>query len=178
MGLIDELGYRGPSPNLLQRLVNTLAGTRLSALVMSRALHWLDRAARWATGGKSTLSSWSSGQQIIWLEVTGRRSGRTRSVPLIPIPVGSDLAVIGSNFGRADDPAWVLNLTANPDVEVALGERAVLARARRADPDECEAAWLIAGNLFPGYPRYRRQVTGRRIKVFVLESVSRLPSTG
>ncbi len=177
MGLIADLDYEARVPSGIQSLVGRIAGTSPAARVMAPLLHWLDRVSHQVTGGRGTLSSWAAGQEIIWLWVAGRHSGRVRRVPLIPFPIGEDLAVVGSNFGRPGHPGWVLNLEANPEVQAEMGKRRVPAQAREAGPEEAEAVWLVAGGLFPGYARYRSQVTNRPIKVFILESRRRLPSS-
>ena len=91
-------------------------------------------------------------------------------MPLTPIPFGDDIALIGSNYGRAEQPSWALNLEVNPDATVGVGSSTVKVRARRVAPDLEEAIWERAVSIYPGYAQYRERVEGRNIKVFVLES--------
>jgi deazaflavin-dependent oxidoreductase (nitroreductase family) len=104
------------------------------------------------------------------LVTTGRTSGRRREVPLFAAEDGDRLVVVGSNAGRATDPAWVANLRANPDVHVLVGADERAARAREVDGGERDRLWAIAAAQYPGYEDYATW-TDRRIPVFVLEPV-------
>lgn len=169
MGLIDELGFEVASPSPVRTVLGRIAGTwpipRLFAPILPR----LDVVIAKATDGRRSLSS-AIGQQVLWVGVRGRRSGQTRQVPLLAFPVGDDLAVIGSNFGRPELPAWVHNLRAHPEVVLKVGERVADALAREATDDEVEEVWRAATRILPSYAGYRRRVTKRPIPVFVFES--------
>lgn len=178
MGLIAELEYRAPAPNRFQRLVNRAAGTRPGAGAVGPLLRPLDLFIHKLTRGRSSLTEAMAGQPVIWLDVSRSRGEGSRLVPLLPVPVGPDLAVIGSNFGRKAAPAWVADLEAHPEVRVILDERSAVARARSAGVAEIEGIWESAGTLYPGYLRYRTRVTSRPIRVFVLEPTPRVPSAG
>jgi deazaflavin-dependent oxidoreductase (nitroreductase family) len=138
-------------------------------LVLSRTLAPLDRLTLRLSGGRSSFSGLIGGQPVVWLTVTGRKSGKPHSVPLNGIPLDDDLAVIGSYFGSQAHPAWALNLEANPEVQVMYEGTTLPARARRAAPHEEADIWRTASVIYPGYDRYRERVT-REIKVFLLES--------
>jgi F420H(2)-dependent quinone reductase len=62
---------------------------------------------------------------------TGRRSGRERSVILAYLDDGPDLVTLAMNGWGVAEPAWWLNLQANPQARVQLadGTRDVVARA-------------------------------------------------
>ena len=102
------------------------------------------------------------------VEMTGRRSGKVREVPLYAFRDGDRLVVIGSNAGDDREPAWVGNLRAHPDVQVRVGRDAHAMRAREAEGGERERCWAIAAAGYPGYETYRR-MTERPIPVIVLE---------
>lgn len=51
---------------------------------------------------------------------TGRRSGQERSVILAYIEDGPDLVTMAMNGWGAGEPAWWLNLQANPEARVDL----------------------------------------------------------
>jgi F420H(2)-dependent quinone reductase len=65
------------------------------------------------------------------LTTTGRRSGRPRSVILGYVEDGPNLVTLAMNGWGDGEPAWWLNLQAQPDanVEVAGGSRPVRGRA-------------------------------------------------
>ena len=65
------------------------------------------------------------------LTTTGRRSGRPRSVIVGYFEDGPNLVSLAMNGWGAGEPAWWLNLQANPDatVEVTGGHRSVRGHA-------------------------------------------------
>ncbi len=63
-----------------------------------------------------------AGLPVIMLTTTGAKSGLPRPMPLVGIPMGDDVAVIGSNYGQERTPGWVHNLLANPAATVDYHE--------------------------------------------------------
>jgi deazaflavin-dependent oxidoreductase (nitroreductase family) len=87
---------------------------------------WPPRPGRWGT---------------MRLTTVGRRTGKQRSAILGYYEDGPNLVTMAMNGWGAPEPAWWLNLQAQPDVEVELknGTRAV--RARAAVGEERERLW-------------------------------------
>lgn len=170
MGLAADLGYRHQPANPVQRALQALAATRPGAWTFARVLPPLDRAVDRVSNGRTSVPRLLAGLPVVMLTTTGRRSGQARTTPLIAVPSGDDLAVIGTHFGEPTTPAWVLNLEADPSgvLEYAGRRRQVLARP--ASAQEADAAWRVAGAIYPGYSRYRERITGRTVRVFVLEA--------
>lgn len=48
--------------------------------------------------------------------MTGVRTGQRRTVPLLGVPAGEDIAVIGTRFGQPRTPGWYHNMRADPKV--------------------------------------------------------------
>lgn len=90
-------------------------------------------------------------------------------MPLLGIPVGGDLALIGTSFGQKETPAWVHNLEANPEATVSHRNRTVEVTARAATSTEAESIWETAIEVYPGYGSYPDWASHREIRVFVLE---------
>ena len=67
------------------------------------------RLTRGRLGGKVM------GVPIGLLTTTGRRSGRTRTVPVVYLENGGQFLVVASNSGFDAPPAWLLNLRETPD---------------------------------------------------------------
>ena len=120
MGLASRLGYQPGDQNLIQRWVIALASTRLVSAIARRILPSLDRFALRMTGGKSTVTSVTSGFPVLWLTTRGAKTGADRTVPLIGFPLDDDLAILGTHFGHETTPGWVHNLRANADARVAF----------------------------------------------------------
>jgi F420H(2)-dependent quinone reductase len=87
---------------------------------------------------------------------------------LFYIVEGSNLVVVASNVGADSDPAWWLNLRAQPDAEVALAGQRRLVRARAATEDEATRLWPRLDVANPDYATYRAG-TDRSIPVVILE---------
>jgi deazaflavin-dependent oxidoreductase (nitroreductase family) len=109
------------------------------------------------------------GTQTLLLTTTGRRSGEPRTTPLIYAPAGDNAyTVIASKGGSDTPPAWYLNLSEDPEVEVQVLDDRFRARARTAGPDEKPAMWEAMAREWPDYDAYQRNTT-REIPVVVLE---------
>jgi F420H(2)-dependent quinone reductase len=102
------------------------------------------------------------------LTTRGRRSGRPRQVTLYAFPDGDRMVVVGSRGGAAHDPAWALNLRADPRARLQRGRRVDAVRASEAEGAERERLWRLVCVAFPLYASYQRR-TRRRLPVFVLE---------
>ena len=114
-----------------------------------------------------------NGTRILLLTTTGRKSGQSRTHPLIFVPHGDGWAIIGSKGGAPDHPAWYLNLEANPRVEVQVKGDAYEALARTAQSPEREQIWAEAIKVWPDYDAYQAK-TPRQIPVVVLEPERKL----
>jgi deazaflavin-dependent oxidoreductase (nitroreductase family) len=109
------------------------------------------------------------GTQTLLLTTTGRRTHEPRTTPLIYAPAGENAyTVIASKGGSDTPPAWYLNLSEDPEVEVQIQGDRFRARARTAGPDEKPAMWRAMVDEWPDYDAYQRNTT-REIPVVVLE---------
>ncbi|TMF17952.1 MAG: nitroreductase family deazaflavin-dependent oxidoreductase [Chloroflexi bacterium] len=120
-----------------------------------------------ATNGEEG-HNWVRGAPVLILTTTGRRSGETRSTPLIYGRSGADYLVVGSKGGAPTPPAWYLNLQANPDVSVQVKADRFAARARTASKQEKPELWKIMTSIWPDYDEYQTK-TEREIPVIILE---------
>jgi len=111
---------------------------------------------------------WRDGVPVLILTTTGRRSGEPRPTPLIYGRSGDDYLVVASHGGAPKPPAWFLNLSENPDVQVQVKADRFGARARTATPEEKPALWRTMTSIWPSYDEYQGK-TDREIPVVVLE---------
>lgn len=108
------------------------------------------------------------GTTVLLLTTTGRRSGQKRTTPLIYGTCGDDYMVVASKGGSDDPPAWYLNLSEHPDVEVQVKADRFRARARTSTGIEKPALWRTMVERWPAYEDYQAK-TDRDIPVVVLE---------
>ena len=91
---------------------------------------------------------------ILLLTTVGRKSGHRSTTPLLYMPDGPLFVVVGSNGGRDQPPAWVLNLAATPAAEIQVGRRRLPVEAHIRHAANCAP---------PGSPSSsRRQRAERR----------------
>ena len=106
------------------------------------------------------------------LTTTGRRSGQPRRNPLLYVRDGDAFVVIGSNWGKNRQPAWSLNLLADPRATVTIGGRHLPVEARVATGAERERLWGLLLAEWPAYETYVERAGGRDIRVFRLAPLS------
>ena len=166
MGAVRPVSPEDPVPlvGVLTRFVLTRPGRWFAINVAARIDPFLMRL----TGGR--LSSFGRAP-VVLLTVTGRRTGRLRTCPLLYYTEGTDAILVASNFGRASHPAWYHNTVANP--EVTLTSRGGSGRYRASEVvDDEERRRLYRGfeRITRVYGNYlgRTESSGRTIRVLRL----------
>jgi deazaflavin-dependent oxidoreductase (nitroreductase family) len=137
------------------------------ASVMKRWAPGFDKAVMKVSGGRLRTGDRAAIPTLL-LTHTGRTSGRERQTPLLFVRDSGNVVVAGSNWGQQHDPAWALNLVANPRARVQIGREKRDVVARVAEGEERERLWKILLSQWPAYDTYTER-SGRHIKVFVLE---------
>lgn len=129
----------------------------------------LHRALFAASGGRIGASA-PSGDRLgtLFLLTAGRRTGRVRRTGLNYLADGRNLVVVASNAGSASDPAWWLNLQAQPDAEIQIGPTRRPVRSRMATAGEAARLWPRFVRAAAAYDSYRR-TSGREIAIVILE---------
>lgn len=102
------------------------------------------------------------------LTTTGRKSGRTITLPLIFGRSGPDYVVIASKGGAPNHPSWYFNLEADPEVQLQVKADKFKAHARTATGDERARLWAKMVGIYAPYADYQKK-TQRQIPVVVLE---------
>ena len=134
--------------------------------------HWIGRIHRAvyrASGGR--VGGRLAGRDMLLLTTTGRRSGEPRTTPLSYLTDAADFVVVASNNGAPADPAWWLNLAADPAAEIQVGGRQYVVRAHRAEGEERARLWPLLVAYNPPYATYAKRTT-RPIPVVVLSLTS------
>jgi deazaflavin-dependent oxidoreductase (nitroreductase family) len=168
MGIIQDLGYQVPRPNAAQRAMWVISSSRPGSWLFARSLHRVDKALLSASKGRLTSAGILGGIPVLTITTTGARSGARRTVPLLGVPYGDDIAVIGTRFAQPGTPGWYYNLQANPAAEVTYRDKTVRAVAHEAGDEEREAIWDRARSIYAGYEAYARRITDRKIRIMVL----------
>jgi F420H(2)-dependent quinone reductase len=121
---------------------NAPRAVRLQPRWFIRTFWTLHRALYRITGGRSGLRRTTSD---VWgmlrLRTVGRRTGTERVAILGYFEDGSDLVTMAMNGWGDPDPAWWLNLQADPDATVDLVDGPRTVRARAAVGDERRRLW-------------------------------------
>lgn len=113
-----------------------------------------------------------AGMPTLLLRTTGRKSGLTRTTALVYGRDGDDYLVVGSNGGAPKSPHWILNLEANPEVEIQVGTRKqkATATALRPDDPDYERLFAICNKANRGTFEQYRTRTSRPLPVVVLST--------
>jgi deazaflavin-dependent oxidoreductase (nitroreductase family) len=116
--------------------------------------------------GRST-GAGPSGLPTLLLTCVGRKSGEKRTVPLVFLQDGENMVVVGSLAGYDQNPAWCLNLSANPNCWVQLDRRKMTAVARDATDAERKELWPKLTAMFPTWGYFQKQ-TDRPFPIVIL----------
>ena len=123
----------------------TPEGTTLASLPprwFIRIFWMIHRGILRVTGGRlglrrATEKRWG----MMRLTTLGRRSGQTRQAVLGYFEDGPNLVTMAMNGWGDPEPAWWLNLQANPDTTVELADERRLVHGRAATPEERPRLW-------------------------------------
>jgi deazaflavin-dependent oxidoreductase (nitroreductase family) len=101
------------------------------------------------------------------LTTRGRKTGRQLTLPLIYGRDGDEVIIVGSKGGAAENPAWMNNLLADPNVGVQVIADQYQATARVSSGAERARLWDMMTKVYPPYLDYQKR-TQREIPVVVL----------
>jgi F420H(2)-dependent quinone reductase len=157
---------RGPS--WPARAFARLSAPRTAPGPVVRVHGWVYRVS----GGR--LGHGVFGAPVLLLHTTGRRSGKRRSTPLVYGTDKGALIVVASNRGGDQAPHWLLNLQANPHVEVWLARHKANCRAHIVEPGDAEfdRLWTLMDQVnFGRYTRLQAAST-RPMPIIVISLVT------
>ncbi len=120
-----------------------------------------------ATNGR--LGSSFLGKSVLLLTTIGAKSGLERVTPLFYMQHDGKIILVASNGGNTKNPAWILNITANPEIKVNIKGHEAEMRARITSAEERQRYWSMATELFSKWG----DIQGRSLREFpivVLES--------
>jgi deazaflavin-dependent oxidoreductase (nitroreductase family) len=121
------------------------------------------------SGGLDGTTLRETGLPCVVVVNRGARSGKLHRTPLMRVEREGAYLAVGSKGGAPENPAWVANLRANPEVEVWDGPRRGDYTVRELEPGaEREEWWDLAVGAYPSYAEYQER-TERLIPLFMLE---------
>jgi len=127
--------------------------------VMSKLNTWIYQASGGQWGGE-----FANGAPILLLTTTGRKSGQARTSPLLYLRDGEDFIIVASKGGMTHNPLWYLNLQAQPNCEVQVGEETFPVIAATVGDEEKKVLWPRLVQMYPEYDDYQKR-TKRPIPV-------------
>ena len=132
---------------------------------IGRRFYKVHRFVYRSTGG--VIGHRSPAGPMLLLTTVGRKSGQRRTTPLLYVPDGPGFLVVGSNGGRPEPPAWLLNLTATPQAEIQVGRRRMSVEARVLTEEQKVATWPHLVEHYRGWGYYQG-ITPRELRVVSL----------
>ena len=107
---------------------------------------------------------------VLLLTMTGAKSGRTLTRPLVYTTDGDRLVVIASFAGGPKNPPWYHNLIANPVATVELGSDCFRVRAAVTAGEERQRLFDRQAERMSIFAEYQTKTT-RQIPVLVLTRI-------
>ena len=108
------------------------------------------------------------GVPVVVVTSLGARSGKLRKNPVMRVEHEGSYALIASQGGAPEHPAWYHNLVTHPRVELQDGRLRGDYHVRVVEGAEREEWWDRAVAVWPAYAGYQKK-TDREIPVFVAE---------
>jgi deazaflavin-dependent oxidoreductase (nitroreductase family) len=122
-----------------------------------------------SSGGTEGTTLLDTGMPCVIVTHTGNKTGGIRKIPLMQVKVDGGYVLIGSMGGQPNNPVWVYNLRANPDIQIRDLTEVFEMRAREVtDEAEREKLWQAGVAAYPAYEDYQAK-TSRKIPVFIAE---------
>jgi deazaflavin-dependent oxidoreductase (nitroreductase family) len=107
---------------------------------------------------------------IIYLTTIGAKTGLSRSNPVLSIPDGENLILVGSNWGKPLNPKWVYNLRVHPKAHIRTGKEELEYSVRELDGEARKKYWQKAVAFYPPYVSYEQR-SKRRLPIFILKPI-------
>lgn len=106
------------------------------------------------------------GDDVCFVTMTGARSGRTVTMPLMYVPYQDGVLLVASKGGAPRNPGWFYNIVKSPDITVRHRGRELKLHARLATAEEKTGLWPICDSHYAPFADYRAR-TARDIPIFV-----------
>ena len=109
------------------------------------------------THGKNM--SFMRGMPILLLTTVGRKSGKSRTTPLMYVCDGDNYVICASNNGRDKYPSWFHNLKSSSQVEIEVPGKHFMVSPTIATDDEQTRLWAQLVAQAPFFDDYKNGTT-------------------
>ena len=117
---------------------------------------------------KGKLGGKMGSNEILLLSTTGRKSGQSRTTPVVFFRDKASFVVVASDGGAASHPAWYHNLSADRKASILVGGEAIKVKAAEATGKERERLWKMITEKASQFSQYQEK-TERQIPVMMLK---------
>jgi len=107
------------------------------------------------------------GIRMLLLTTKGRKTGKSRTLPLAYVEYKGEYVVVASNGGAEKSPAWWLNLSAAETAEIQVGGESFEVEWSHAPREQRMEYWRKLQAAIPAYRMYRIR-TDREIPIIRL----------
>jgi deazaflavin-dependent oxidoreductase (nitroreductase family) len=119
------------------------------------------------SGGRLMNKTPGGDLKILLLTTTGRKSGKPRTHPVMYYQDAEDFVITASNSGADKPPLWYLNLRANPQASIQVGNLTQPVVACVASGEERTRLWNAMAERQPVFNAFE-SFTQRALPVIVL----------
>ncbi|MDF1597546.1 MAG: nitroreductase/quinone reductase family protein [Acidimicrobiia bacterium] len=121
-------------------------------------LQWKAHKLAWNLSG-GRLGRRVTGMPVLELVTIGRKSGEERQILISYVDDSGTPAIIGTNAGKDADPAWVLNLRANPNARARWDGKWRQVTAVELTGEDHQHVWNKALAANSGFQTYKMRLT-------------------
>ena len=107
------------------------------------------------SGGTSGTTLRETGMPVVVVTNKGAKTGAVRKTPLMRVEHDGRYVAVGSKGGAPENPVWVYNLRANPEVVVQDGPQTFAMTAREISGEERATWWERSVAAYPPYADYQ-----------------------
>jgi F420H(2)-dependent quinone reductase len=122
-------------------------------------------------------SQFTGGAPVMLLTTRGRKTGKSRTSPLLYMRDGDRIITVASKGGSPNHPAWYLNLQQTTEVVVQIGNERIAMHAVTATPAQKAKYWPRLIAVYPPYQSYQAR-TDRDIPVVILRPAAACANNG
>ena len=105
------------------------------------------------------------GRPVALIEMTGAKSGKKITIPLMYVPHENGVIIVGSQGGAPKSPVWVKSVQKNPQIVAQYRGKRMNLVARQVGDEEKARLWPICVEHYHEFDDYQAR-TDRNIPVF------------